>query len=250
MTQYLVSPQWLYQHLEDADVVVIDCRFALTEPNLGPQAYQLGHIPEAHYLHLNHDLSGPVAKHGGRHPLPDPNQFAERLAALGIHSENTGKSTFVVTYDDSRFAFAARLWWLLRYLGHEHVAVLDGGFKHWQQLGYPTTTASPQRQPGIFIPELRSHQLVDINAVKARKDNPGVALVDSREGSRYRGEHEPIDPIADDSEQMPPADAGERLTAQEIATLKQWIDQGADWPTESEEPKHWAYVPPVKQPLP
>ena len=141
---------------------------------------------------MNQDLSSPVGKHGGRHPLPNPNDLANKLAAIGVNFQKT----LVVAYDDSRFAFASRLWWLLRYLGHEQVAVLDGGFTGWQQAGYPITDVIPQPQIGTFIPQVQTELVVDIEAVKSRKDLPHVVLVDSRESDRYRGEREPIDKIA------------------------------------------------------
>lgn len=189
--QLVVSAPWLLEHLDDPQVAIADCRFSLTDPELGQQQYQALHIPGAYYLDLNRDLSSPVGQHGGRHPLPDPDQLADKLSAMGVNSQ-----TLVVAYDDSRFAFAARLWWLLRYLGHNRVAVLDGGFKGWLSGGYPVTDVIPQRQRATFVPELQQSLLVDIAAVKAEKDLPGVALVDSRESDRYRGEREPIDRIA------------------------------------------------------
>ncbi|MDY6940892.1 MAG: sulfurtransferase [Cyanobacteriota bacterium] len=194
MTDSIVSPQWLSQHLDDddSDVVVIDCRFSLAEPELGHQQYQTSHIPGAFYLHLNRDLSSPVGKHGGRHPLPNPEEFAAKLANLGI----TSSQTQVIAYDDSRFAFASRLWWLLRYLGHEKVSVLDGGFSRWQQAGYSTSSDRSIAKPGKFEVNLHPEWVVDIETVKGRKDLPKVMLVDSRSPERYRGETEPIDPIA------------------------------------------------------
>lgn len=190
----VVTAAWLQEKLEQnpQDLVIIDCRFSLADPVLGRQQYQTSHIPGANYLDLNQDLSSPVQKHGGRHPLPAPEKLAERLAAIGI----TRGETLVVAYDDSRFAFAARLWWLLRYLGHNQVALLDGGFSGWQKQSYPVTATLPQPKLGRFIPQLRPEMLVDIQHVKAGKDQPQVALIDSREPERYRGEKEPIDPIA------------------------------------------------------
>jgi thiosulfate/3-mercaptopyruvate sulfurtransferase len=185
----VVSVSWLHEHLEE--VTIVDCRFSLMEPDLGRQQYEMGHIPGAYYLDLNRDLSSPVGQHGGRHPLPDVAALTAKLSDMGITH-----STPVVAYDDSRFAFSARLWWLLRYLGHDRVSVLNGGFKAWQTAGNLITTVQPDRQPGRFIPQPQPDWIVDINAVKAKKDLPGVTLVDSREAERYRGEHEPIDPIA------------------------------------------------------
>lgn len=191
-SNFIVSAQWLSEHLGDSDIAIADCRFSLAEPELGYQQYQAGHIPGAHYLHLNRDLSSPVQQHGGRHPLPNPDQFAEKLASIGV----TSQKTLVVAYDDSRFAFASRLWWLLRYLGHDRVAILDGGWGGWQAAGYPVTQAVKTVEPGNFTPQLRPEMVVDIDTVKAGKDLPEVALVDSRSPDRYLGKVEPIDPIA------------------------------------------------------
>ncbi len=190
--KFIVTPTWLAEHLEDPEVVIIDCRFSLAEPELGRQQYQTSHIQGAYYLDLNQDLSSPVQEHGGRHPLPDAQELADKLAAIGVNSQKT----LVVAYDNSRFAFASRLWWLLRYLGHEQVAVLDGGFAGWEKAGYAVTDVIPQPQQATFIPQLQTNLLVDIAYVKSRKDNPEVVLVDAREGDRYRGEREPIDKIA------------------------------------------------------
>jgi thiosulfate/3-mercaptopyruvate sulfurtransferase len=188
-----VSVDWLNQHLSDRDLAIVDCRFTLMQPGLGRQQYQASHIPGAFYLDLNQDLSSPVQRHGGRHPLPDLAELVTKLESIGISSQ---PPTRVVIYDDARLAFAARLWWLLRYLGHDRVAVLDGGFSAWQSVGYPVTDEVPVAAPGKFIPEPNSAMVVDIATVKAKKDLPGVVLVDAREGERYRGEQEPIDPIA------------------------------------------------------
>lgn len=187
----VVSALWLYEHIGEGKIAIADCRFSLADPQLGQQQYQFSHIPGAYYLDLNLDLSSPVQKHGGRHPLPDPSKLASKLSTMGVDNQ-----TLVVAYDDSRFAFAARLWWLLRYLGHEKVAVLDGGFKAWQAQGYPVTPAISQPQQAEFSWQLQPSYLVDIDTVKARKDSPNVALVDARESDRYRGISEPIDPVA------------------------------------------------------
>ncbi|KAM3096845.1 sulfurtransferase [Phormidesmis sp. 146-12] len=183
----VVSVDWLREHLEE--VTIVDCRFSLMEPDLGRQQYEQGHIPGAYYLDLNRDLSSPVGRHGGRHPLPDVVALGAKLSEMGVTN-----LTQVVAYDDSRFAFSARLWWLLRYLGHDRVSVLNGGFRAWQAAGNLTTTRQPDRRSGSFIPQPQSDWVVDIAAVQAKKDS--VALVDSREVERYRGEREPIDPIA------------------------------------------------------
>ncbi|MGF1568615.1 MAG: sulfurtransferase [Nodosilinea sp.] len=192
----LVTPEWLVNHLDDPNLVIVDCRFSLADPNQGRQQYEAGHIPNARYLDLNRDLSSPVLAHGGRHPLPDPDAFRQTLEAIGVSSQGSVGLTLVVAYDDSRFAFAARLWWLLKYLGHEAVAVLDGGWGGWQGGGYPVSTKIPSIKPGRFSPNPHSAWVVDIDYVRRRKDEAGVLLIDSRAPERYRGEVEPIDPVA------------------------------------------------------
>lgn len=190
-TRFVVSCEWLFEHLDEPQVVIVDCRFLLADPQLGRQQYQDSHISGAYYLDLNHDLSSPVGEHGGRHPLPNPIELASKLSAIGV-----SQKTLVVAYDDSRFAFASRLWWLLRYLGHEQVAVLDGGFSAWLKAGYPVTNVIPEPQEATFVPNLQPQMVVDISVVKSRKDSHEVALVDSRERERYLGIREPIDKIA------------------------------------------------------
>jgi thiosulfate/3-mercaptopyruvate sulfurtransferase len=188
----VVSPQWLLEHLNEEQVVVVDCRFSLADPQLGKQQYQASHIPGAYYLDLNLDLSSPVSEHGGRHPLPNVVELANKLSSIGINSQQT----LVVAYDDSRLAFAARLWWLLRYLGHDRVAVLDGGFAGWKQNSYAVCDVVPPARNGSFIPQPLRHLLANATDVKNRKDSPGVVLVDSRERDRYLGISEPIDKVA------------------------------------------------------
>jgi len=191
-TDEIVSAAWLKKHLEDPQVVIIDCRFSLADPDEGQKQYETGHIPGAYYLDLNKDLSSPVGIHGGRHPLPNPAKLASKLEEIGVWKDET----LVLAYDDSRLAFAARLWWLLRYLGHDRVAVLNGGLAGWLGAGYPVTDGVSPPRTGTFVPQVRSEWVVDIEAVKARKDLPGVVLVDSRDRDRYQGLREPIDPIA------------------------------------------------------
>jgi thiosulfate/3-mercaptopyruvate sulfurtransferase len=188
----IISPAWLFEHLNDPQVVIVDCRFSLADAQLGQQQYQVSHIPGAYYLDLNQDLSSAVGEHGGRHPLPNPLDLARKLSEIGVNFQKT----LVVAYDDSRCAFAARLWWLLQYLGHQRVAVLDGGFGGWEKAGYPLTNTIPQASTATFLPQIKQDMVVDINAVKSKKDLPEVVLVDSRESDRYRGEREPIDKIA------------------------------------------------------
>lgn len=195
----VVSAEWLADRLIDPQVVIVDCRFSLADPQLGQRQYNARHIPGAWYLHLDRDLSSPVQPHGGRHPLPNWDIFCQRLGTMGIASDSPDLPhgpTQVVVYDDSRFAFAARLWWMLKYLGHDAVAVLDGGWDAWQQGGYAISTDLPEPRTGQFIPRPQADWIVDIHQVRQRKDDPGVRLIDSREPARYRGDVEPIDPVA------------------------------------------------------
>ncbi|MBO8173057.1 MAG: sulfurtransferase [Bacillaceae bacterium] len=182
---------WVKNHLDDADVRVVDCRFELSDPEAGLEAYRMGHIPGAVYFDLEKDLSAEPGEHGGRHPLPDPDEFAAKLGKAGIDSQIT-----VVAYDDQGGMVASRLWWMLRYLGHEKVYVMDGSFSRWKQTGYPVSADIPTYRAASFTPQLRSDMAVDINQVKERKDRPGTVLIDSRDNRRYRGEVEPIDPVA------------------------------------------------------
>ncbi len=191
-TDLVVSNKWLFENLNHPNIAIFDCRFSLANPQEGKQQYQTSHIPGSYYLDLNQDLSSTVQKHGGRHPLPNIEEFADKLSAMGVNSGQT----FVIAYDDSRLAFASRLWWLLRYLGHEKVAVLDGGFSGWLASEYPVTVEVPDRRKGKFIPQPQTQMIVDRETVKNRKDSLQTALIDSRENDRYQGIREPIDKIA------------------------------------------------------
>jgi thiosulfate/3-mercaptopyruvate sulfurtransferase len=195
LTASIITAESLHGYLATGstiDLKIIDCRFALGDPDLGRQQYETAHIPGAEYLDLNRDLASPVQLHGGRHPLPDDRVLGAKLAAMGINSD-----TLVIAYDDSRFAFAARLWWLLRYYGHERVAILDGGYSNWVKAGYAVTADLPKTfTHGNFQPQLQSNWIVDIDGVKAIQASPAHLLIDSREPDRYLGKTEPIDPVA------------------------------------------------------
>ncbi len=172
------------------DAVIIDCRFVLGQPTAGRGQYLAGHIPGAHYLDLEEDLSGPVGRHGGRHPLPAPGKLAARLAALGI-----GLDTPVVAYDDSRFAFAARLWWLMRALGYRPPRLLNGGYQGWLAAGGSASTAAPVPRPcpPPAVGDYRGYCNIDhLRQLQAA----GAVLLDSREPRRFAGVEEPIDPVA------------------------------------------------------
>ena len=174
--------------LSSTDSVFVDCRFSLADPKAGREAYKESHIPNAHYLDLEDDLSGPVIKgETGRHPLPDTEALAEKLGQLGITNQ-----TRVIAYDADSGAFAARLWWLLRYLGHDQVWVLNGGFKAWQNAGGEVTATLPQSYPASFkvnSPLCRVITADDLTQTES-------AITDARDLPRYLGEQEPIDPVA------------------------------------------------------
>lgn len=171
-------------------VVLLDCRFDLANKGAGARAYAEGHIPTAHYLHLERDLSGPPGVHGGRHPLPPAVDFAARMARLGID-----RNTPVVAYDDNRFAFAARLWWMLRALDYRDVRLLDGGLSAWRAAGGGLDTATPTANP-VTPPVVGDyHGKLDMQAVRKARE-AGAQLLDSRDAPRYQGIEEPIDPVA------------------------------------------------------
>ncbi len=188
----IVSADWLRLHLDDPHIVILDCRFSLMEPDAGIHQYETNHIPGAYYLHLNQDLAGPVQAHGGRHPLPDLDIFSSKLRQMGINDD-----TWVVCYDSARLSYASRAWWLLRYLGHDRTLLLNGGWQAWTGMRYPMSKDHPPERSALqFTPRVQSHWTVDIHQVKAGIGRPGTVLVDSRETVRYRGDREPIDPVA------------------------------------------------------
>ena len=174
-----------------AGTVVVDCRFSLADPRLGYRQYREGHIPGACYMSLDLHLSAPPARHGGRHPLPATKDLVATLREAGVDNDS-----LVVAYDDSNLAFAARLWWLLHYLGHTRVALLQGGYQAWLQAGYPWDRRDPSRDNGSFRPQLQLDRVVDVTQVKALVTEHSAPLIDAREPRRYRGEEEPIDPVA------------------------------------------------------
>jgi thiosulfate/3-mercaptopyruvate sulfurtransferase len=185
----LISPQQL--HAELASVVVIDCRFDLANPNAGRNIYEAAHIPGASYAHLDTDLSSPITPNTGRHPLPDPDALAAKFGLWGIDSK-----TQVVAYDADNGMFASRLWWLLRWLGHEAVVVLDGGFKAWQSSGLPTATAITERQPKKFAGQPHDEMVVSAAAVADLVKRSDWRVLDARAPERFRGDVEPIDSVA------------------------------------------------------
>jgi thiosulfate/3-mercaptopyruvate sulfurtransferase len=173
-----------------ASVVLLDCRFKLNDPDYGRHAYAAGHLPGAHYLHLDQHLSGVKTGSNGRHPLPEREQLARKLGELGI-----GPATQVVTYDEAGGMFAARAWWLLRWLGHPAVAVLDGGIAAWQQAGGVFEQAEPKAEAVQFALRPSLVGTVDAAAVLANLSAPAFSVVDARAPDRFRGENETMDPV-------------------------------------------------------
>ncbi len=188
----LVSTDDLARHLEDPNCVVVDCRFTLTDTEAGRQAYLKSHIPGARYAHLDDDLSAPIGPGTGRHPLPDAKALSEKLCRWGI-----GVNKQVVVYDDSFGSMAVRLWWLLRWLGHPNVALLDGGYPKWMREHRPVTQdLCPNECRGAFacLPEHSMSATAD-DVMRAMQTGDKMIL-DARPERRFTGEYEPLDRIA------------------------------------------------------
>ena len=182
----LIDPPTLAAHLDDPDLVVIDCRFALDDVKWGEQEFAARHIPGAVDAHLDRDLSGVKSGTNGRHPLPDPETLATTFGRLGVDD-----GVQVVAYDQDSGIFASRLWWLLRWLGHDAVAVLDGGFAAWLAEGRPTTAARTEPAPRRFTGRPGPKLLADADEVARHLGETGWRLLDARAPERFRGDSEP-----------------------------------------------------------
>jgi thiosulfate/3-mercaptopyruvate sulfurtransferase len=192
----LISAAMLRDLVGKPEIAIIDCRFDLMNPDGGRRAYLEGHIPGARYADLNRDLSAPITATSGRHPLPTPSDFAGTLVRLGI-----GRATQVIAYDDGAGAFAARLWWMLRWVGHSAAAVLDGGIKAWVSEG--GTLQSGQEKPlpaaaGGPHPSAQADTaaVIETAEIERRLSDPAFLLIDARAGERFAGTVEPIDAVA------------------------------------------------------
>ncbi|WP_034671874.1 sulfurtransferase [Ectobacillus panaciterrae] len=186
---YVVEAKWLAEHIHDESVRIIDCRFDLGNTSLGQEQYLKEHIVNALYFNLDTDLSGNIATHGGRHPLPDLELFVEKLSDAGIDQDTT-----IVAYDSQHGAMASRFWWMLTYLGHHKAFVLNGGFPEWKKQGLPTTEQVPVFTRKNFIAYPQHDMLVHMEDVKERLEKGhDFILIDSREPGRYKGLEEPID---------------------------------------------------------
>ncbi len=182
----VISVDEVFRRLGDAGCVIVDCRYNLMDPEAGRRAYLQGHLPGARYAHLHDDLSGPPLTDHGRHPLPSPEALTVLFTRLGID-----EGAQVVVYDDADAGVAARLWWLLRYMGHEAVAVLDGGVRAWTSAGLPLESGSVQAESKTFRGAPKREWVVTLGEVPRQ-----ACLVDARAQARYRGEEEPLDPVA------------------------------------------------------
>lgn len=190
--EILISPRELESRLDASDWAIIDCRFDLARPEAGCEQYLAGHIPGAVYMDLDRDLASPVGPATGRHPLPDVNEFAARAGSLGL-----GKAKTVVVYDAGNSAVAARAWWLLRWIGHDRVKVLDGGFAAWLEHALPVNDMVPQPTAERVDATPSWDRVITTDELAAAPGSAADArLVDARDAARFRGEVEPIDPVA------------------------------------------------------
>jgi thiosulfate/3-mercaptopyruvate sulfurtransferase len=187
----LIQAEELARRLEDPSLRIFDCRFDLARPDSGRERYADEHIPGAAYADLNRDLSAPVTAHSGRHPLPSPAEFEARLRAWGVN-----RDSLVVAYDDGNSMYAARLWWMMRWVGHEPARVLDGGMRRWMGLGLPLDESVPARAPGDFVAHPRTELAVDAARLLSATADGSLRILDARAPERYRGEVEPIDAVA------------------------------------------------------
>lgn len=191
MPTTLVSTAQLAAELANPDWVVFDCRFTLTDPHAGRAAYDASHIMGARYADLNEDLSSPVTALSGRHPLPEPQVLCDKLGQWGV-----GGQTQVVVYDDSYGSMAVRMWWLLRWLGHGQIALLDGGLPKWMREKRPVSDALPSPTPRTFPYALNPGLGVDAATVDCYRLSVDHRLIDARPEQRFSGEREPLDAVA------------------------------------------------------
>lgn len=187
----LVDTQTLSQHLDDPEWVVLDTRHDLMDPAKGPRVYAEGHIPGAHFLSIDHDLAGPKSGTNGRHPLPDLEALSAKLSGAGV-----APGRKVVVYDDAGGNYALRAWWLLHWLGHDDVAVLDGQYPAWVKEERPVSKDVPAPCDGKFVARPRLGGTVDAAFLERFSGSPDLLLLDARNAERFEGKAEPIDPVA------------------------------------------------------
>lgn len=183
-----IEKERLVDQLNESNVRIIDCRFQLGKPDQGKVLYKESHISGAVYFHLEQDLSGKIQEHGGRHPLPNMDDFQQTLEKSGI----TNKTT-VVVYDDGDSAFATRCWWLLKYVGHERVYILNGGYKEWIQANYPISPDVPMYEEAVYRINVQRDMLATVKDIQKAIEKRDHCIIDSRDEERYLGIEEPID---------------------------------------------------------
>jgi thiosulfate/3-mercaptopyruvate sulfurtransferase len=186
----LISTDLLAEHLSDSSWLIADCRYNLKDEHWGHAQYIASHVPGAVFVSITHDLSTRPTGTNGRHPLPSPEAIAATFSRLGI-----GDETQVIAYDQDAGAFASRLWWMLRYLGHDAVAVLDGGFAKWERERRATRGGEETRPAATFTPRLRGGMRVTAEQVVARVGDQSMLLVDARSPERYQGQPDPLDNV-------------------------------------------------------
>jgi thiosulfate/3-mercaptopyruvate sulfurtransferase len=186
----IISAQQLNTIISDDNVRVFDCRFSLKDSQGGLKSYQSGHLPMAQFADMDTQLSSAMTRTSGRHPLPDASVFLAQLKAWGIN-----KDTQVIVYDDISGAFAARLWWMMRWMGHEKVAVLDGGMQQWTQQGLALNQDKVEFAAGDFSGSANMDWLVDIDTVREQLDANKITLIDARAADRFTGKDKNIDPV-------------------------------------------------------
>ena len=188
----LLVAKELAARLGDSHLAVIDCRFDLADPGAGQRQYEAAHIPGAVFLDLDEDLASPVTRDTGRHPLPEPAAIAAKLGECGISNSDN-----IVVYDGGNGSLAARAWWILRWLGHDAVRLLDGGFAHWQALGLPTEAGETRQEPVVFHGRPHPGLVLTTGELEANQQTiHEYRLLDARDRTRFNGEQEPIDPVA------------------------------------------------------
>ena len=219
----LISTETLAAHL-GSDWAIVDCRYDLKDTGWGTQQYRAAHIPGAVYASLSHDLAGTPTGKNGRHPMPSVDQLAATFGRLGISAD-----TQVALYDQDSGMYASRMWWMLRYLGHDAAAVLDGGWAKWTREGHPTHAGDDARPAAAFSPRVRPAMRRDVADVEALVRDDAALLVDARAPDRYQGQSEPLDPraghiagavnhfyklnVSDEGTMLPPEVLREKFTA-------------------------------------
>lgn len=191
MLKYFIDASLAHSLLSNKNVVFLDCRFQLNDVEYGPKAYKKSHIPGAKYLDLNKHLSSEVQKHGGRHPLPNLIEFGNLLGEIGIDHE-----TIIICYDDGFNENAARCWFLCQLIGHQFTFILNGGFNLWLKNNFEITDVVDPVKHSRFTVIQNNEIFVNMEEVSSKLNDPDVNIIDSREYSRYSGEHEPIDRVA------------------------------------------------------